>query len=183
MMLIRLRGCADWSVPLLFAYGINRFSHDAVHMQAQCVKRKSLRRYPDAVKETWKSGGQEGECRGWTGNYCDPASNIVECHATLYSLSYKSVYNLKPNSQWYSRNLFSLRPRVVIILPLLQDKTEFVCVMKNPSHTYLKINRGLHGNPWFRMVDAGMKQFSSQLRHSPSLRCLLYRNMMLHLWK
>ena len=26
--LIRLRGCAGWSAPLLFAYGINRFSHD-----------------------------------------------------------------------------------------------------------------------------------------------------------
>ena len=27
-VLIRLRGCAGWSAPLLFAYGINRFSHD-----------------------------------------------------------------------------------------------------------------------------------------------------------
>ena len=30
-MLIRLRGCAGWSAPLLFAYGINRFCHDAAH--------------------------------------------------------------------------------------------------------------------------------------------------------
>ena len=29
--LIRLRECACWSVPLLFAYGINRFSHDVAH--------------------------------------------------------------------------------------------------------------------------------------------------------
>ena len=29
--LIRLRGCAGWSAPLLFAYGINRFSHDVAH--------------------------------------------------------------------------------------------------------------------------------------------------------
>ena len=28
MVLIRLCGCAGWSAPLLFAYGINRFSHD-----------------------------------------------------------------------------------------------------------------------------------------------------------
>ena len=27
-VLIRLRGCAGWSAPLLVAYGINRFSHD-----------------------------------------------------------------------------------------------------------------------------------------------------------
>ena len=27
-VLIRLRGCAGWSTPLLFAYGINRFSLD-----------------------------------------------------------------------------------------------------------------------------------------------------------
>ena len=26
--LIRLRGCVGWSAPLLFAHGINRFSHD-----------------------------------------------------------------------------------------------------------------------------------------------------------
>ena len=27
-VLIRLRSCAGWSLPLLFAYSINRFSHD-----------------------------------------------------------------------------------------------------------------------------------------------------------
>ena len=31
-MLIRLRGCAGWSAHLLFAYCINRFSHDAAHI-------------------------------------------------------------------------------------------------------------------------------------------------------
>ena len=31
-VLIRLFGCAGWSAPLLFAYGINRFSHDMVHI-------------------------------------------------------------------------------------------------------------------------------------------------------
>ena len=30
-----LRGCAGWSVPLLFAYGINRFSHEVAHMSLQ----------------------------------------------------------------------------------------------------------------------------------------------------
>ena len=29
--LIRLRGCAGWSAPLLFAYDINRFSHVVAH--------------------------------------------------------------------------------------------------------------------------------------------------------
>ena len=28
--LIRLHGCGGWSAPLLFAYGINRFSHDVL---------------------------------------------------------------------------------------------------------------------------------------------------------
>ena len=32
-VLIRLRGCASWSAPLLFAYGINRFSHDVDHIE------------------------------------------------------------------------------------------------------------------------------------------------------
>ena len=30
--LLRLRGCASWSAPLLFACGINRFSHDVAHL-------------------------------------------------------------------------------------------------------------------------------------------------------
>ena len=29
--LIRLRGCAGWSAPLLFAYGKSRFCHDVAH--------------------------------------------------------------------------------------------------------------------------------------------------------
>ena len=33
--LIRLRGCAGWSAPLLFAYGINRFSHDVAQMSSE----------------------------------------------------------------------------------------------------------------------------------------------------
>ena len=30
--LIRLRRCAGWSAPLLYAYGINRFSHDVAQL-------------------------------------------------------------------------------------------------------------------------------------------------------
>ena len=32
--LIRLCGCAGWSVPLFFAYGKNRFSHDGAQFQS-----------------------------------------------------------------------------------------------------------------------------------------------------
>ena len=32
-VLIRLRNCAGCSAPLLFAYGINRFSHDVAQME------------------------------------------------------------------------------------------------------------------------------------------------------
>ena len=38
--LIRLRGCAGWSAPLLFAYGKNRFSHDVAHIMRNSVKKK-----------------------------------------------------------------------------------------------------------------------------------------------
>ena len=34
--LIRLRGCAGWSAPLLFAYDINTFSHEFAHILLQC---------------------------------------------------------------------------------------------------------------------------------------------------
>ena len=35
--LIRLRGCAGWSAPLLFAYGINRFSDDMAQIIFRAV--------------------------------------------------------------------------------------------------------------------------------------------------
>ena len=35
--LIRLRGCAGCSAPLLFAYGINRFSHDVAQLHLTFV--------------------------------------------------------------------------------------------------------------------------------------------------
>ena len=37
--LVRLRGCAGWSAPLLFAYSINRFSHD-VELLKYCKNKK-----------------------------------------------------------------------------------------------------------------------------------------------
>ena len=37
-MLIRLRGCAGWSAPLLFAYGKNKFSHDVAHIIYDNIK-------------------------------------------------------------------------------------------------------------------------------------------------
>ena len=37
-VLIRLRGCADWFAPLLFAYCINRFSHDVAQFQFTILK-------------------------------------------------------------------------------------------------------------------------------------------------
>ena len=37
-VLIRLRRCAGWSAPLLFAYGINRFSHDVAEMSSLSFK-------------------------------------------------------------------------------------------------------------------------------------------------
>ena len=35
-MLIRLCGCAGQSAPLLFTYGINRFSHDVAQVKPYC---------------------------------------------------------------------------------------------------------------------------------------------------
>ena len=37
MALIRLHECAGWSAPLLFEYGINRFSHDMAHI-IECIQ-------------------------------------------------------------------------------------------------------------------------------------------------
>ena len=35
---MRLHRCAGWSVPLLFAYGINRFSHDMAHLRCNFLR-------------------------------------------------------------------------------------------------------------------------------------------------
>ena len=36
--LMRMRGCPGWSGPLLFAYGINRFSHDVAQFNSNIAK-------------------------------------------------------------------------------------------------------------------------------------------------
>ena len=41
--LIRLCRCAGWSASLLFAYGINRFSHDGAHFILDTVMIRSIR--------------------------------------------------------------------------------------------------------------------------------------------
>ena len=45
--LIRLRGCAGRSVPLLFTYDKNRFSHDVAHFQTNRSHLCRIRRKPD----------------------------------------------------------------------------------------------------------------------------------------
>ena len=41
-VLIRLRGCVGWSAPLLFAHGINRFSHDVAQITIKQDNQLSL---------------------------------------------------------------------------------------------------------------------------------------------
>ena len=52
-VLIRLRGCAGWSAPLLVAYDISRFSHDEAHFilnisAVSCEKRLSASKCSNA---------------------------------------------------------------------------------------------------------------------------------------
>ena len=77
------------------------------------------------------------------------------------------LYNLKPDFQRYSRNLFSPGSRVANILALLREKMNFDCVINNqeklnfgcviknlvsnPFRIYWKMNRGLHDIPWLRI--------------------------------
>ena len=53
--LIRLRRWARWSAPLLFAYGINRFSHDMAHFKTGSSLKhdgKTIERYLGFVLKT-----------------------------------------------------------------------------------------------------------------------------------
>ena len=58
--LIRLRGCAGWSAPLLFACGINRFSHDMAHIHSHwllclyTLQMISLRRTFSDTLASWR---------------------------------------------------------------------------------------------------------------------------------
>ena len=57
-VLIRLRRCADWSAPLLFSYGISRFSHDRAHYTTITVslqKRRVLQE-PFRIPACWLAG-------------------------------------------------------------------------------------------------------------------------------
>ena len=47
-VMIRLQGCAGWSVPFLFANGINRFSHDVAQL-SDLMSKHDL----DRVKRIW----------------------------------------------------------------------------------------------------------------------------------
>ena len=50
-VLIRLRECAGWSVPLLFAYNTNRFSHNVVHI-TKITNQKMLRSFSCELAQT-----------------------------------------------------------------------------------------------------------------------------------
>ena len=55
--LIRLHRCTGWSAPLLFAYGINRFSHDVAQITESCPKFSVLKLFISGKKtcsESWK---------------------------------------------------------------------------------------------------------------------------------
>ena len=47
--LIRLRGCVGWSVPLLFVYGINRFSHEVAHAKVLFMYKKAMNLSPGSA--------------------------------------------------------------------------------------------------------------------------------------
>ena len=91
--LIRQRGCAGWSAPLLLAYGINRFSHDAAHIIALTLQTEtpvcisfeikwfsvSFHRHQSASKNSTGWGGTRNRrerllfCVSrnvWGGHYC-----------------------------------------------------------------------------------------------------------------
>ena len=58
-VLIRLRGCAGWSAPLLFAYGINKFSHDTAHLilpQRSSPNNDTRSTIPSSSQEDWAPG-------------------------------------------------------------------------------------------------------------------------------
>ena len=68
-MLIRLRGIAGWSAPLLFAYVINRFSHDVAHIRPNCDLTfiNSLEtKLSDTLKFTWFLVDQQSPKYMWT---------------------------------------------------------------------------------------------------------------------
>ena len=50
--LIRLRSCAGWSAPLLFSYGISRFSHNVAHMTTY-IRIKEFLFLPISVRSVW----------------------------------------------------------------------------------------------------------------------------------
>ena len=53
--LIRLRGCAGWSAPFLFAYCINRFSHDVAHIRIMLLQRSY-----DTSETNWSVSTKRG---------------------------------------------------------------------------------------------------------------------------
>ena len=71
-MLIRLRGCAGLSAPLLFAYGINRFSHD-VAQSLNCPQQSNRNEHQNyanrndprfSAKQAWANSADPDQMLG-----------------------------------------------------------------------------------------------------------------------
>ena len=83
--LIRLRGGAGWSAPLLFTYDKNRFSHDVAHFQINrsylCrIRRKRvccIKFYGEKQLLTYHSGGR---------HICRTCESVSENHGNFWTV-------------------------------------------------------------------------------------------------
>ena len=88
--LIRLRGCAGWSVPLLFTYDKNRFSHDVAHLQINrsylCrIRRKRVCciQFYGEKKQLLIYNSGDHFCRGFIENKFAPSPSICVRNGTM----------------------------------------------------------------------------------------------------
>ena len=90
-LLIRLCGCTVWSQPLLFTYGINRFSHHVAHL------------IPNMV--TFKKFNPKWHFRGWVQHWRSMCyfSAFMICHFSIPS------FTLQQNADSLQVNIYLTR--------------------------------------------------------------------------
>ena len=118
-VLIRLRISAGWSVPLLFAYGINRFSHDMAHMILCCTMLTLIVSKTEAGEDVYLISSRSLNLGGRR----DARDNLatIPIHLSLSSAALRDSANSIPvDSGMLSSHLFFCLPFLLAHLNCLR---------------------------------------------------------------
>ena len=153
--LIRLPGCADWSAPLLFAYEINRFSHDVAQLCLLAHLSRRLTRWAYSIPmvrrpsssvvvrrphfQTWISLKPVGQ--SWSNIMCSIIGVGKGCIRFWWRLNKNSGFhgNRKPPLTYNGENDVSTFSRLFLIRSFLYLQVTRTCIKSRTSSNFGQI--------------------------------------------